>query len=193
LFVLFRVLLFLALVSLVLLLRFLAVRFCLFWVVFRVRLPLVVLRVLTVSCGLLFRPLVSFLFPRFWSVVVLLVLRLLSARLRWFLFVLRRAVCLLLFRSVRVLLVCLFLLRSVAVVRVRGVLWRLLSGWVFLCLLLLLLVLALRGLVRLLLRSAVLVLLRVAVLFGVLFPFLLLAVSLVYFSGLSPTFLNFFI
>ena len=115
-------------------------------------------------------------------VVVFPVLRLLCVRLRLFLGALLRAVCLLLFRSVLVLLVCRFLLRSVVVVRVRGVLWRLPSVWVFLCLWCRLWALVRLGLVRLLLRSAVSVLLLAVAFCGVLFLFHLWAVSFLCFS-----------
>lgn len=144
-------------------LRFLAVLFCLFWLVFRGRSLLAVLRLLTALSVLPFRPPLFSRFPRFWLAVGFAVPLLRFVLLRWFSLALLRAVCLLRFRSVRVLLVCRFLLRSVVAVRVLGVLlpWRLV--WVALCLWLLLLVLVLRGLVLLLLRSAVLVLLPAVV------------------------------
>ncbi len=119
-------------VSLVLRLLFPAVRFCPFWVGFPLRSVLAVLRVLTASCALPFRPPLCSVLTRLPLPVVFPVLRLRSVRLLWFRGALLRAVCLWRFRSVLVLLVCRFLLRSVVAVRGRGVRWLSLLVWVFL-------------------------------------------------------------
>jgi len=191
LFALFLVWLFRVLVSPLLRLRFPAVRFCPFWVGFPLRSVLAVLRALTASCVLPFRPLLCSVLVRLPLAVGFPVLRLLSARLRLFLGALRRAVCLLRFRLVLVLLGCRFLLRSVVVVRVRGVRWRLLLVWVFLCLWCRLWALALLGLVLSLPRSVVWVLLLAVACCGVLFLFRPLAVSFLCFSSAFGGLLDF--
>src|SRR5690554_3527755 len=131
-----------------LLLRFLAVLFCLFWVVSVVRSPLAVLLALTVSCVRLFRPLPFSRFPRFWLAVGSLGLRLPCARLLWFRGALRVRACLWRFRLVLVRLVCVCPRLSVAVARVLGVLLRWLLVWVARCLWFLLLRFPLLGLDR---------------------------------------------
>lgn len=111
-----------------------AVLFCLRWLGFPLRSVLAVLRALTASCVLPFRPLRFSRFLRFWLVGVCVVLRLLVARLLWFRGALRRAVCSWRFRLVLVRLRLLRPLPFRVAVRGRGVLlpWRLV--WVARCL-----------------------------------------------------------
>src|SRR5690554_4450089 len=116
-----------------LLLRFLAVLFCLFWVVSVVRSPLAVLLALTVSCVRLFRPLPFSRFLRFWLAVGSLGLRLPCARLLWLRGALRVRACLWRFRLVLVRLVWVCARISVAESRVLGVLSRCVLVWVARC------------------------------------------------------------
>jgi hypothetical protein len=131
LFALFLVWLFRVLVFRVLRLWFLPVLFCPLFQGLAVRSGLAVLRVLIALSARLFRLLRCSLFLRFWLAVGLPVLRLRCVRLRWFIGLPVVAVCSWRFLLALRLWVLLRPCRFVALVRVRGVRWRWLLGWVF--------------------------------------------------------------